>query len=191
MKTACVLMASGLSRRFGSDKLMADFGGEPLIARAVKATEGLFDVRIVVTRSAAAAAWAKTHGLAVLFHAEPDRADAIRLGLALTDTADGVLFCPCDQPLLRRETVAALRDGFAAAPQCIWRPAFDGVPGAPVLFPRWAYPELTALQKGGGRAVLARHPDSVRTVLAQSAAELSDADTPEALAALARTLKNR
>ena len=191
MKTACILMASGLSRRFGADKLMADFGGEPLIARAVKATDGLFDVRIVITRSAAAASWVKARGLAVLFHAEPDRADAIRLGLALTDTADGVLFCPCDQPLLRKETVAALRDGFAAAPQCIWRPVFDGVPGAPVLFPRWTYPELAALQKGGGRAVIERHPGSVRTVLAKSAAELADADTPEALAALAQMLKTR
>lgn len=27
----CVIMASGLARRFGSNKLLADFGGRPLL----------------------------------------------------------------------------------------------------------------------------------------------------------------
>ena len=31
----CVIMASGRAVRFGSDKLLADFGGAPLIARAL------------------------------------------------------------------------------------------------------------------------------------------------------------
>jgi len=46
----CVIMASGMGTRFGSNKLMADFRGEPLVCRALQATEGLFDRRVVVTR---------------------------------------------------------------------------------------------------------------------------------------------
>ena len=34
----CVIMASGLSRRFGSNKLLADFGGRPLLFRALEVT---------------------------------------------------------------------------------------------------------------------------------------------------------
>ena len=30
----CVIMASGLSRRFGSNKLLADFAGQPMLCRA-------------------------------------------------------------------------------------------------------------------------------------------------------------
>ena len=32
----CVIMASGRAVRFGSDKLLADFGGAPLIARSAQ-----------------------------------------------------------------------------------------------------------------------------------------------------------
>ena len=31
----CVIMASGLAQRFGSNKLLADFGGRPLLCRAL------------------------------------------------------------------------------------------------------------------------------------------------------------
>lgn len=49
-KIGCVIMASGLGRRFGSNKLLADFGGEPMICRILDATEGIFRRRVVVTR---------------------------------------------------------------------------------------------------------------------------------------------
>ena len=40
----CVIMASGLGKRFGSNKLMADFNGKPMIYRILSATDGaLFD----------------------------------------------------------------------------------------------------------------------------------------------------
>ena len=34
----CVIMASGLARRFGSNKLLANFGGRPLLCRALEVT---------------------------------------------------------------------------------------------------------------------------------------------------------
>ena len=34
----CVIMASGLARRFGSNKLLADFGDRPLLCRALEVT---------------------------------------------------------------------------------------------------------------------------------------------------------
>ena len=34
----CVIMASGLARRFGSNKLLADFEGRPLLCRALEVT---------------------------------------------------------------------------------------------------------------------------------------------------------
>ena len=38
----CVIMASGLGKRFGGNKLMADFDGQPLICRALTVTDGPF-----------------------------------------------------------------------------------------------------------------------------------------------------
>ncbi|MEI3187571.1 MAG: NTP transferase domain-containing protein [Lachnospiraceae bacterium] len=34
----CVIMASGLGKRFGSDKLMASFQGNPMISQILQAT---------------------------------------------------------------------------------------------------------------------------------------------------------
>ena len=178
----CVLMASGLGRRFGADKLMADFDGSPLISRAIEATDGLFDKRLLLTRSAAAAEYARARGVQVHLHALPRRSDAMRLGLAEMAEMDGCLFCPCDQPLLTRQTVAALAAAFARQPETIWRPAAEGQPGAPVVFPRWAFAELAAVQQGGGSAVAAGHPDKVR-LLEVDAWELFDVDTPADLSA--------
>ena len=38
LPVGCVIMASGLARRFGSNKLLADFGGCPLLCRALEVT---------------------------------------------------------------------------------------------------------------------------------------------------------
>ena len=38
LTVGCVIMASGLSRRFGTNKLLADFCGQPMLCRAFAAT---------------------------------------------------------------------------------------------------------------------------------------------------------
>ena len=72
--TGCVLMASGLSTRFGSNKLLAPFDGQPLLYRAFAATDTpQLSARIVVTRSAQVQALCKAQGVPVLLHARPER----------------------------------------------------------------------------------------------------------------------
>ena len=115
----CVIMASGLARRFGSNKLLADFGGRPLLSRALDATDTpQLACRIVVTRSAEVETLCQTLGVACLRHALPGRNDTVRLGLEALLTLQpglaGCIFLPGDQPLLRRETVEALVCAFVA-----------------------------------------------------------------------------
>lgn len=175
-------MASGLGVRFGGNKLMADFHGEPMIARALQATEGLFARRVVVTRHGDVADFCRVRGIDVVLHDQPHRSDTVRLGLEAVGAVDGCLFCPGDQPLLGWETVADLVSCALEEPQAIWRPAFGGTPGAPVLFPAWAFPELKQLPEGkGGSVVVKRHPDRVRLLPVRDGFELVDADRPETL----------
>ena len=178
-------MASGMSKRFGSNKLLADFHGEPMIMRILRATDGLFTRRVVVTRHAEVSDLCRTHGVSVVLHDRPHRSDTVRLGLEAIGDADCCMFCPADQPLLRRETIAALLASASADRDSIWRPCFGENPGSPVLFPRWAFDQLLCLPEGkGGGYVIRQYPDRVRTIPVRDEYELTDADDRETYARL-------
>ena len=255
-------MASGAGVRFGGNKLMAELCGEPLVGHVVRATDGLFDRRVVVTRHADVAALCETLGAQVVLHDEPGRNDTVCLGMEVMDGCDTVTFVQGDQPLIRPASIVALlraaeRDADGAARRdaagrgvadvvgcdavgaaladtaeggvaedhamgfdavgcdvdaaagcdaaesdvagaakhdavgcnvaesdvaCIWRTSFDGVPGAPVLFPSWAFDELRSLPRGkGGGFVAKAHAEYVRTIEVSSEWELFDVDTRDDL----------
>lgn len=234
LKHGCIVMASGAGVRFGGNKLMAELCGEPLVGHVVRATDGLFDRRVVVTRHADVAALCETLGAKVILHDEPCRNDTVRLGMEAMDGCDMVTFFQGDQPLIRPASIAALlraaerdaacvagcdaigaagrdvaegyameRDavesGVGVAVGCdvagsavvdvsgspsarIWRTSFDGVPGAPVLFPSWVFGELCSLPHGKGGGYVARaHAEYVRTIEVSSEWELFDVDTRDDL----------
>lgn len=171
----CVIMASGLGRRFGANKLMAPFRGKPLVQWVLEATDGIFVRRVVVTRHKDVANLCEKLGVSAILHDLPNRNDTIRLGLKAVEDTDGCLLCPADQPLLSWNTVAAMalsHDG------SILRAGGK----APVLFPKQTYGELLTLPEGkGGRAVIHNHPEQVKILPVSDPRELMDTDTPEEL----------
>lgn len=262
LKHGCIVMASGVGARFGGNKLIAELCGAPLVGHVVRATDGLFSRRVVVTRHADVAALCETLGVQVILHDEPCRNDTVRLGMEAMDGCDTVTFVQGDQPLIRPASIAALlcaaeRDAAGAARrdaagrgvadvagcdavgaaladtaeggvaedyameldavECdvdaaagcdaaesdvagaakhdavgcnaaesgvarIWRTSFDGMPGAPVLFPSWAFDELRSLPRGkGGGFVAKTHAECVRTIEVSSEWELFDVDTRDDL----------
>ena len=207
LTVGCVIMASGLSRRFGANKLLANFCGQPMLCRAFAATTtpGI-SARIVVTRSEEVQVLCRAQGVPVLLHSLPGRNDTVRLGLsALLEQLpelSGCMFLPGDQPLLRRETVEAMTALFCREQPSpaewqketereIFRLGFrvrnDPSPltGSPVLFEKGLFQELLTLPQGmGGSVLLRKYPAHVHTVYIADRNELADADTPEALAQL-------
>lgn len=180
----CVVMASGESRRFGSNKLLADFGGEPLLRRTLRGVPAGLDP-VVVTRWEPVRALCREMGVRCLLQESPLLSDTIRFGLAAVWQADGCLFLPGDQPLVRPQSYAALIRAFGACPVRPVRLAWQGEAGSPALFPRCEFPALAGLQGDvGGGTVLRRLDPPARTVEAAAACELWDADTPDRLAAL-------
>ncbi len=180
----CVIMASGLGKRFGSNKLLADFHGEPLICRVLDATEDIFFQRVVVTRHEEIARLCKAREIPTVLHSLPNRNDTVRLGLEAMEGLDRCLFAPADQPLLRKETVAALALVSKGSPY-LWRLSCEGVPGSPAVFPRWTFGELQTLPEGkGGGILFKKYPEHLRTVSVRDGYELRDVDRPEDLAEL-------
>lgn len=182
MQIGAVVMASGDSARFGArDKLTAPFAGVPLICRTlVKLPRECFNKRLVVTRSQRVSELARAFEFDALLHALPDVSDTIRLGVQEMLDMDGCLFCVADQPFLSLKTVQALVASFARAPQRIYRAAYQGKVGNPVLFPRFLFHELSSLAPGQtGGAVITRHRELLSPVEATCALELADVDTED------------
>lgn len=185
--TGCVIMASGLGKRFGANKLMADFRGEPMICKILDATEGLFFNRIVVTRHESVANLCTSRDVPVILHDLPHRSDTVRLGLEVMSDLDHCMFCPGDLPLLKQDTIASLLLCAQNKPDSIWRTCCENTPGSPVLFPRWTFPELQSLPDGkGGSWVIKNHPDKTDMLHISDPWELMDVDTRETLELLKR-----
>ena len=181
LTVGCVIMASGLSRRFGANKLLADFCGQPMLCRAFAATAApSISARIVVTRSEEVQALCRAQGVPVLLHSLPGRNDTVRLGLsALLEQLpelSGCMFLPGDQPLLRRETVEAMTALFCREQPspAEWQKGTEReifrlgavaengpapLVGSPVLFGSSFFPELLTLPENkGGNILLKKYP---------------------------------
>lgn len=182
-----IYLAAGASRRFGADKLLADYHGKPLFRHGLETLAAVCAVRqdadlTVVTNTPAIAEAARALGARVA--ASPQSAlgqsCSIRAGLDAVEplgARDFLLFAVADQPRLRRDTVArflalAVPGTWAATAAC-----GDRV-GNPGLFCAELVPALRALQGDkGGRAVLNRCPQRLLRVECLPE-ELQDIDTP-------------
>lgn len=180
MKTGLVIMASGLGKRYGGNKLMAPVMGKPLIGWILDASEEIFDKRIVVTRSKEVKSLCDALKMECILHDLPGRNDTVRLGLrALQDSVDFCFFAPGDQPLVQKDTLHKLATA-AREKSGIIRTAFGDTVGAPVGFSKAYFEELANLPEGkGGSWIAKKYPDEVRTVAVGQACELWDIDTPE------------
>lgn len=182
-----MLLAAGSGRRFGGDKLIHSVDGETMIARACKLHASLpYAARILVTRPSDGPVQDCAARYAFPIAENPRHLEGIGTSAALgmtrlvqlDDALDGVLFGVCDQPYLTPGVVHALLDQFARTLESIVAPAFDGVRGNPVIFPKDLFAEFSALDGDvGGGAIIRRHPERVRLVPIESAQALTDIDT--------------
>lgn len=181
MRLGAVLMASGAGRRFGGNKLLHPVDGVPMIRRAFAAVPAELFVRAcVVSCYPEILTIAGERGYLPVPNPDADQGQSasVRLGLAALADMDGVLFCVCDQPWLRRDSVERLLADFAAHPGRICALSWKGERGSPAVFPRSLFSQLLALtgDRGGG-GVIRAHRDRLRLVEASAPEELQDIDT--------------
>ena len=180
MNITGIVLAAGLSRRMGQNKLRMVFGDKPLLMHVLDlAMAAPLGSIILVTREATLQGLDIPHRIRVVFnrHPEQGQSSSMRLGLNAAQ-GDGYLFFTADQPLLDKSTVMSIlahADG-----ENIVAPIYKGIPGNPVFFPECFRQELMAVRGDvGGKGVREKHPDKTRYVEASDAAALWDVDTYE------------
>ncbi len=178
---ACIVMASGLSSRYGRDKLLEPLCAREVLLHTVSALRAAHLLPLTVTRIPRLQALLTDRGYACVLHDGPKKSDTMRVGLAHTDPhAAGILFMPGDQPLITPASLRRLAEHFSAFPQRACRLAWQETPGSPVLFPCSLRPALLAYDGDrGGLEVLRQSQIPCDLVQAAAAQELWDVDTPE------------
>lgn len=187
-----VIMASGLGKRFGGNKLMEPLADKSVIEWILETTADVFDRRVVVTRSNAVKALCEELDIECIIHEQPYRSDTVRIGLsAMMDEIDHCFFTPADQPLIRRETIIDMVEQAKKSEGKIVRPAFQEVVGAPIGFPSKYFEELLDLPEGkGGGFVARKHISDVEYVSVKNEYELWDIDTTEDLEKIKNVIKS-
>jgi len=187
MKIGCLVMAAGSAARFRANKLAAEFDGKSLIRRALDAVpRNMLSAVTVVTQYPEVTALAEAFGFSHIYNEHPDYgvSHTIALGTRAMRDCDAIVYMVSDQPLLERGSVERVVACWQAHPDKIVGAAHNGKRGNPCIFPREFFDELLALTADhGGSAVIRAHPERLLTVEIGKA-ELTDVDTPEALAAL-------
>jgi molybdenum cofactor cytidylyltransferase len=187
-RIAAVVLAAGRASRMGSNKLVAELDGEPIVRRSVRAVLGS-QARpiVVVTGHEAEAVSGALAGLDVRLVHNPAFADgmstSLRVGLAAVGPASAALICLGDMPRLGPQHLDALIAAYRAGdPAQIVVPTCDRKRGNPVLWPRQYFAEIGALTGDvGARALIDRHADNLQLVAIDDPAILVDVDTPAAL----------
>ena len=195
-RVAALVLAAGRSSRMGSNKLVADVQGTPLVRRTVEAVlASQAGPVIVVTGNEPDAVHTALAGLEVTFVHNPDFAGglstSLRAGLAaVPDNADGALVCLGDMPLVAPAVIDRLIAAYNPLEgRAIVVPVAGGKRGNPVLWDRSLFPDMARVAGDtGARHLIGANAERVCEVAVEDDGVLTDIDTPEAIAALRRAL---
>lgn len=187
MKKVLILLAAGLSRRFGKEnKLLHEVDGLPLYRHTLDKLEGLRDREtevLVMTNTPEIQAHCTARGIAWRASPEAERGIAHTLHEALEQStgADAYVCFVADQPKLRRETIQNFLAACETGGKGLGCLCCGERRGNPVWFAAQYRGELLALTGDvGGRQVLERHPSDVLFYPA-GREELEDIDLPLAI----------
>ena len=178
-----VIPCSGTSSRMGTTKAMLDAGGRTFLERVIHAHRAGGCAHVLValpTLDGPEATSAVEAGAQVVMNPSPEDGPigSLRASLrVLSDSVEGVSFCPVDHPLIHEETVRKLIEMFRQSRAPLVVPTYTGKRGHPVLFSRALFQELLsdALPEGA-RTVVHRHLDETVSVPVDDEGTVIDID---------------
>ena len=179
LKVTAILLAAGLSRRMGADKLLLPYRGKTILQTAV----GLLSVlpvyeKILVTDSMRLDKVLLPPEIRAEINRNPETGQSGSLKLGISASAgDCWLFMAADQPRLTVWDLQPLLDTAGANADKIICPCINMNPCTPALFPaRFRAELLNITGDTGGKPVREAHPEACLLVEAKFPAHFLDVD---------------
>lgn len=181
MRIHAIVLAAGLSTRFGDDKLAKLYKGQTVLNYLLNRLKELpFEEVYVVTNE-------KTYKLIderlkfnILINKDAQQgiSTSIRLGLQLSSECEAYCFIVADQLALKKETIADMLNTYKDNQTGILCASHRGELGNPVIFSNCYKEELMQLKGDvGGKKVLKKHLADVTLFEVSDKNELIDIDT--------------
>lgn len=194
---SAIVLAAGMSRRMGENKLLRAFAGKTMLETTLDhiLASGVEEVVVVLGHDADRLR-PLLQGRAVKTVFNPDYATgmtaSIQAGIrAAAAESEGFMICLSDMPLIQPDIYRALLSVFSEKKRLearvIVQPFFENTAGNPVIFSAVFKNELLALDfPEGCKPVVQANRHAVVLVETPDPAVLRDADTPEDFEALFR-----
>lgn len=180
------ILAAGPGTRFGGIKPLVRLRGEPVLhelaaSAALVAGQSITVVIGAYAREIAPALRQRAISIALNRGWEEGIASSIRVAVNSAPPGSGALLLMlADQVAVTADDLRRLHAGWKRHPILIAAALYQGAPGLPAIFPRWAFSDLLSLRgERDARSVLRRNIDRVVRVPMSNAG--IDLDTPDDL----------
>lgn len=182
---AAIVLAAGLSKRMGEDKLSLKLGESTIFETTLQAiTKAGFQQVIVVSRPGSNLAdQARNCNCRLVENPTPEEglSSSLKAGLkALDSTIQGALFALADQPLITPELYSLLSKSYRKKLKLVTCPLYQGKRGNPTIFDRRTWPALKQIEGDQGGRSLLRYlaEEQVDYIRVDDPAVITDLDTP-------------
>ena len=192
---ACIILAAGMSTRFGSPKQLAEIGGRKLIQLAIEAANGsdAEQVFIVVGANSSKVVEEIELGRAQLLLNKDFKggiSTSIRVGVEnLPRDCSGAVIMVADQPKLTSAHINLLITKFLEDQQQnkktkVVALSYQGRARNPVLVPRMLFDKLLQLEGDSGARELVRNSPDLELIDIEDPTVFLDVDTKESISGL-------
>lgn len=187
-RIGAVILAAGMARRMGRQKLLLPLGGQPLLAHVLQTATAFAwadCIAVIGEPEAELAALCRQYSIRAVVNPERETGQASSLRLALnhlSNELDGILFLLGDQPFVSPLLLQAMTERFAelADNRYIVVPYCQDRRRNPVLFGTFWRSRLAELEGDrGGRELIEKNPEWVSRVVWEEDQSFWDADTRE------------
>lgn len=179
-----IILASGMSKRLGENKLLVDFNGKPMVYWAIKAVkESSIENIMLIYKDEEVEKIGKSFNIKTILNERYmlGQSEGIKLGVNSSLEEDGFMFILGDQPFLTSKTLDEMKTVFQKENKIII-PRYKERRGAPNIFPRRFIRPLLELEGDiGGRKIIKNNENEVIFYEIENEIELEDIDSKETL----------